>query len=87
MTVSWSPPDKDGGSPVTGYTVEKCDTKHPGRWVSVNKSPIRETTLSVGDLHTGNEYIFRVIAHNAAGEGKPSDASVAKVAKPPYGKC
>ena len=71
---------------MTGYVVEKCDTAHPGRWVAVNKSPVGETTLTVPDLIQGHKYTFRVTAHNAAGEGKPSDASAAKVAKPPYGK-
>ena len=33
-----------------------------------------------------SQYFFKVSAENVAGVGEPSQASDAKVAKPPYGK-
>ncbi|XP_072180962.1 twitchin-like [Diadema setosum] len=84
MTVTWTRPKSDGGSPITGYTVEKCDTSS-GRWVTVTRAPVRELTHVVDHLKEKSEYCFRVIAHNVAGESKPSEASKPHQAKPPYG--
>ena len=81
MTVSWTPPSSDGGSPITGYVLEKCDVS-TGRWVPVNRAPIRETSLVVDQLREKSEYCFRVVALNVAGESKPSEPSRSHVAKP-----
>lgn len=81
--VTWQPPANDGGSPVTGYTVEKQSTFSP-RWVVVNKSPVEATELRVTDLVEDNSYMFRVIAHNKAGPSKPSEASPPVKAKDPW---
>lgn len=83
--VSWMPPEFDGGSPVTGYTVEKREIGKD-RWVKVNRAPTTETTLSVQDLYEGKEYEFRVKAENKAGVGEPSQPSKKVVAKLPYGE-
>ncbi len=85
MTVSWTAPSTDGGSPIIGYIIERCDTS-TGRWFRVNKYTVKDLSYTVSDLHEGNEYMYRVSAENAAGASKPSDESAAKIAKPPYGE-
>ncbi|XP_072047556.1 myomesin-3-like [Amphiura filiformis] len=83
MTVSWTPPESDGGSPITGYYVERKDTTS-SKWVKVNKTPVKETTLRVKDLTERAEYQFRVSAENKAGVGPASEPSDVFMAKPPY---
>ena len=85
MTLDWSPPDNDGGSPITGYTVEKRD-KFITKWTKVNRYAVTETTFKVSDLREGTEYEFHVAAENKAGLGKFSELSQKKVAKQPYGE-
>ena len=85
MTVSWTPPQSDGGTPIIGYFVErKSDTS--SRWVRVNKDLVSDTTLTVTDLTEKSEYQFRVYAENKAGVGPASEPSDKHVAKPPYGE-
>ena len=85
MTVSWTPPESDGGSPIIGYYVEQKQTTST-RWVKVNKKPVKETTLRIENLTERSEYQFRVSAENKAGVGPASEPSDVKMAKPPYGK-
>ena len=84
MTLSWTAPDSDGGSPITSYVLEK---KEPfsSRWTEV--TTVSSTEFKVTGLKEGSEYQFRVSAENKAGVGKPSEPSESKVAKLPYGKC
>jgi hypothetical protein len=56
------------------------------RWLKVNKIPIASTTLTIRDLVESSEYDFRVVAENAAGVGRPSEASGRVVAQDPYSK-
>lgn len=83
-TVSWSPPSDDGGSPVTGYYIERKSNISP-RWLRVNKAPVSELVLPMSDLLEGTEYQYRVIAVNKKGESQPSKPSDNFVAKNPYG--
>ena len=39
IELKWSPPESDGGSMVTGYTVEKYDLSH-GEWFGVNDEQV-----------------------------------------------
>ena len=83
--VSWEPPKFDGGSPITGYHVERRQTDS-SRWVKVTKSLVSELTFKC-DLIEGNEYEFRAFAENKVGPGPPcSPTKPAIVAKEPYGK-
>ena len=86
ITISWYKPDNDGGSPITGYIIEKRDTSST-RWVRVNRDAIAETELTIKDLYEGKEYEFRVAAVNKAGQGPFSEPSEPKKCKAPYGKC
>lgn len=44
MTLNWFEPDEDGGSPITGYWVEKFDPESD-KWIRCNKLPIKDTTF------------------------------------------
>ena len=85
MTITWTPPESDGGSPLTGYVVERKE-KTSSRWVRVTKETVTETTLTVTGLTEGSEYQFRVIAENLAGPGPASEPSDLQKAKLPFGK-
>ncbi len=66
-TVSFEPPDSDGGSPITVYTV----TSHPeGMRAKSTKSPI-----TVRGLTNGKTYTFTVAASNSVGTGLDSGPS------------
>ena len=81
MKLTWEAPANDGGSPITGYTIEKKD-KFSSRWSKVNVSTIQETTFTVSGLQEGEEYEFRVTAQNKAGLGKPSNPASLKITPP-----
>lgn len=83
--LTWSPPDDDGGSEVTGYIIEKRD-KSRNKWTKVNKEPIPETSFTVTGLTEEAIYDFRVSAVNKAGEGPPSLPSDTLKAKLPFGE-
>ena len=70
-TVSFTAPDRDGGSPITGYTVIASPG---GRTAFGTGSPITMTGLS-----NGTTYTFTVIAVNAAGSSASSAPSNAVI--------
>ncbi|XP_077990140.1 twitchin-like isoform X3 [Glandiceps talaboti] len=70
--LSWDKPNNDGGSPITGYVIEK---KEPGKdWTEAVSVPAKDTNATVPKLDEGKEYEFRVRAVNESGPGKPSAA-------------
>lgn len=76
---------EDGGSPVSNYIVEKCDTR-TGKWEPVSKF-IRGTKYEVMGLDEGHEYKFRVSAENENGISEPLEVLSPVVAQHPYSKC
>ena len=85
LFITWQAPDSDGGSAITGYTVQ---------WKSGAQSfggdPSREhTTVDsipnylITGLTNGTEYTARVIAVNAVGDGPPSDEATGTPVGPP----
>ena len=79
LRIQWYPPNRDGGSAVTGYKVQW--TSDPNSWAAPNQAIVTETT-QVGIVHlwsyyiTGlqndTEYRIRVIAYNLLGDSEPS---------------
>lgn len=85
MTVSWDAPSFDGGSPVTGYHLEKKD-RNSMLWMKVNTNVISGREYRVMGLLEGLEYSFRVYAQNNAGMSPVSEQSKHKLAISPVGE-
>lgn len=85
--IQWTPPKSDGGSPLTGYFVER-HLQGASRWSKVNKlmTAADVTQLIAEELAEGSEYEFRVIACNKVGQSEPSAPSRMIVAKNPFGR-
>ena len=77
-SVSWTAPP-DGGSPITGYTVESL----PGAHTAVVGSQTLNATVT--GLTNGTAYTFTVTAENAVGQGDPSPPSQAVTPQGPPG--
>lgn len=79
IDLRWTPPANDGGSPITGYIIEKKE-EGTNRWVKAGEAGL-DCKGTAGDLDEGQKYQFRVRAVNAAGPGEASDASKSITAK------
>jgi hypothetical protein len=84
--IQWLPPSSDGGSPITGYFIER-HLQGASRWSKVNKllTAPDVTQIIAEELVEGSEYEFRVIACNKVGQSEPSAPSRMIVAKNPFG--
>lgn len=89
MTVSWEEPEEDGGTPITGYWLERKETTGK-RWTRVTRDPIRPMgmgeSFTVSGLIEGSQYLFRVCALNAAGPGPYSALTDPTFARDPICK-
>ncbi|KAL1129846.1 hypothetical protein AAG570_012790 [Ranatra chinensis] len=83
VSLEWTPPKKDGGSPITSYIIEKR-SKFGSPWEKGAEVPATSTQGTVDNLNEGEEYEFRVIAVNKGGPGEPSDPSQAVICKPRF---
>lgn len=83
-TLSWRPPENDGGSKVTGYVVERRDiAKGPDAWIPVTQN-CKDTTFTVPSLLEGHQYEFRVMATNENGTSEPLRSSEPVTAELPF---
>ena len=85
MTLSWQPPSKDGGAPLTGYVIEKRDARRT-QWVKAGSVDKDTTSFTASKLLEDNEYVFRVVAVNAEGESEPLESKDVAKPKQPLGK-
>lgn len=83
VTLVWTAPEDDGGSPVIEYVIEKRDMKR-NTWTKVDTTS--ELTCRVPKLVEGNEYLFRVSATNELGTSEPFTTSEPVTAKYQFGK-
>ena len=74
VRVAWSPPQANGDSPITGYTI----TPYIG---AAAQSPVQvaagTTNRVITGLDNGTAYTFRVTAQNAVGSSPASPATAA----------
>jgi len=78
IKLTWSAPTNDGGSPVTGYQVERC-LADSTRWIRVGKST--ETSYTDKEVVEDTQYLYRVTAENKVGPGPPSEPTPPVTAK------
>lgn len=84
MTLTWKPPEDNGGSTIAGYIIERKEA-HSDRWLRINKNPVTMTRYRSSGLIEGLEYEHRITAINSRGAGKPSECSVITIALDPIG--
>lgn len=69
VTLAWAPPKKDGGCPVTSYTIEL--TEDNKNWRKIDSVEATHTIYTSTDLKEGQQYKFRVCAINSVGPSEP----------------
>ncbi|XP_022252541.1 twitchin-like, partial [Limulus polyphemus] len=80
VDLKWTAPEKDGGSPITGYVVEYRD-KFSKNWNKALEVPANQLYGKIESLSEGVQYEFRVHAVNNAGPGDPSDPTKPLIVK------
>lgn len=83
--VAWDRPDSDGGSPITGYLIERKE-RNSLLWVKANDTSVRSTEYPCAGLVEGLEYSFRIYALNKAGSSPPSKPTEYVTARMPVGE-
>ena len=78
LSVSWTAPESDGGSEVTGYRVQwKSGTEaYDGSEASTRQALVNDPAIvshTVTGLTVGTAYTVRVLAVNAAGAGAAAE--------------
>ncbi|XP_006891485.1 PREDICTED: myomesin-1 [Elephantulus edwardii] len=74
IIISWKQPAIDGGSPILGYFIDKCEVG-TDTWSQCNDTPVKFARFPVTGLIEGRSYIFRVRAVNKNGISFPSRVS------------
>ena len=84
LAIGWDPPLNDGGSTITGYTVQwKSGNQSFGDSSREHTTGASASTYAITGLTNGTEYTVRVIAVNAVGDGPPSDTTTGTPVGPP----
>jgi Fibronectin type III domain len=74
ITVTWTPPEDDGGAPITGYYLE-YRSEGMMSWKKASEKTISDTKYVAKGLSESELYEFRVAAVNKVGTGPYSDNS------------
>uniref|UniRef100_A0A673LCD6 M-protein, striated muscle-like n=1 Tax=Sinocyclocheilus rhinocerous TaxID=307959 RepID=A0A673LCD6_9TELE len=74
VIVTWKQPAVDGGSPILGYFVDRCEVGMT-HWAQCNDTPVKFARFPVTGLVEGRSYVFRVRAVNKAGMSHSSRVS------------
>src|SRR2546425_23353 len=77
INLSWTAPIVDGGSPVTGYEIDRSTDGGISWFTIVSNTATTATTYSDTGLASATQYTYRVSAINSAGTGSPSNTGSA----------
>ncbi len=80
ISVTWTPPEDDGGAPITGYILE-YRSEGMSSWKKATESTISDTKYVAKGLNDSECYEFRVAAVNKVGTGPYSDNSTLPFSK------
>ena len=88
LDVSWQAPVSNGGSNLTGYTIQWKEST--GSWdmpSNVTEATPTGTSHAITGLTDGTPYTVRVIATNSIGDGEPTSEETAtpQAPEPPRG--
>ena len=72
INLSWSPPVKDGNTPITGYKIEVKKDSNPYTTLD-DDTESTARTYSHKNLITNTKYTYKVSAINNAGTSEPSN--------------
>ncbi len=81
-TLTWKPPNDDGGNEISNYVVEKKEIGSE-KWSKVSSNHAG-TTCHIRGLEEGCKYEFRVMAENSLGQSEPLITSDSVTAKWPF---
>ena len=81
MTLTWTAPVSDGGSPITDYAVQFRAAG--GQWTTFDHLPTTAQTLDVTGLENGTKHAFRVAAVNRMGQSAWSPVALGTPVGPP----
>jgi subtilisin family serine protease len=80
--LHWQPPASDGGSPVTGYRVQRAGKDTAGRTSWGATLPATARSVTFGNLRYRTGYTLSVRAVNAAGTGPARTVKVTPIQLP-----
>lgn len=76
IDVSWTAPTNNGGSPITGYKIERESPEGGGFSTLVANTGDTSTTYNDATTIDGTEYNYRIRALNLFGQSDPSNETV-----------
>ncbi|CAH1113157.1 unnamed protein product [Psylliodes chrysocephalus] len=77
-TLTWEPPEHDGGTEITGYVLEKKLEFMP-KWEKVFTTEAFSLQYTFENLKEKSDYIFRVFAENCVGLSPPATSEVVQM--------
>ena len=81
VILSWSPPERDGGSVILNYVFE-MKIVEGDEWLLANDiGVVTDTKLTLENLDMAMEYVFRVSAVNAVGSSEASSPLEKKISE------
>lgn len=70
LILSWTEPEKDGGSKILDYVVEIKEISEK-EWKRVGSTQGNQTYIQVKKLQKNKKYLFKICARNEAGLSLP----------------